>query len=611
MIGWGPRAALLAGFLIAILIAGCQAPPIGRQAGQGHATPSPSAASRLAAADARLFAGDYDGAEARYLTLIRQEVPGASAHYSTLLAYEARLQEAVAQARAAVAQQADSDSLGRLARALDWSEDVSGAVVAGARAVQGGTVTPLAHVFYSEALADVGRFSDAERELRTAERAVTGGYERSELDREWANLYRDRGQYQSELNYLELALKDLPSFPERQLELARYHYANQKPAAAQAILDKLAAGSTKQNYWALVGGGGAAFIGGDVSHAGSMFSAAAQVRPAGAEAVLGLAELDVAVKRDFNTAHDRLVEALRKDPKSADVYRYLRYLSLLVLKKDADAELKSLVPEPPADLAALRKAAIERTNSYRAAVGVPPLSEDPAVAEGAEAHAYFYLFNFGQSQLQGLGIHTEDPSLPGFTGANSLVRDHKFGYTGNRGAEVINHVAVPEGSVQVWMDSVYHRYPLLARETSVAGYGEAGLGIASISIMDLGVGDPGRGDAIVYPVPDQPDVPAYFNGQEVPDPVPQGASFPVGYPITLQVGASQTLTVISGRLFGSDNQEVPSYTLQPGSSGVTQSEWALLAQRPLKAGARYTAEVIGKVDGQDFSKRWSFTVAPQ
>jgi tetratricopeptide (TPR) repeat protein len=609
MIGWGPRAALLAGFLIAI--AACQAPALGRQSSRSNPTPSPSAAARLAAADARLFAGDYDRAEAMYLALVRDEAPGAAAHYSTLLAYEARLPEAVAQARAGVSVSADSDSLARLTRALDWSEDVAGAVAAGARAVHTGRVAPLAHVFYSEALADAGRFSEAEGELRAAERVVAGGYQRSELDREWANLYRDRGQFQSEFNYLQLAVKELPSFPERQLEVVRYDYANQRPASAQAILDRLAGGPFKRNYWVLVGGAGAAFIGGDAGHASSLFSAAAQVRPGGADAVLGLAELDVAVKRDFNAAHDRLVDALKKDPSSGDVYRYLRYLDLLVLKKDADAELSSLVPQPPPDLAAARKAALDRLNSYRAALGVAPVSEDPAVAEGAEAHAYFYLFNFGQSQLQGLGIHIEDQSLPGFTGSNSLLRDRHFGYAGNRGAEVINHVAIPEGSIQVWIDSVYHRYPLLARETAVAGYGEAGLGILSISIMDLGVADPGRGDPIVYPRPDQPDVPGYFNGREVPDPLPQGANYPVGYPVTLHVGTGQTLTVASGKLIGSDNQEVASYTLQPGGSGLTQSEWALLAQHPLTPGARYTVEVVGKVDGQDFSKRWSFTVASQ
>ncbi|MDQ6921655.1 MAG: hypothetical protein M3170_08665, partial [Candidatus Dormibacteraeota bacterium] len=326
MIGWGPRAALLAGFLI--LIAACQGPAFGRQSTGTSPTASPSTAGRLAAADARLFAGDYDGAEAGYQALVKEGVPGAAAHYSTLLAYQTRLPDAVAQARAGVSLKADSDSLGRLARALDWSEDVSGAVAAGARAVQARPVTPLAHVFYSEALADAGRFSESERELRAAEQVVSNGYQRSELDREWANLYRDRGQYQSELNYLELAVKELPSFPERQLELVRYDYVNQKAASAQAILDRLAGGPNKRNYWVLVGGGGAAFIGGDANHAGALFSAAAQVRPGGADAVLGLAELDVAVKRDFNAAHDLLVDALKKDPSSAEVYRYLRYLDL-------------------------------------------------------------------------------------------------------------------------------------------------------------------------------------------------------------------------------------------------------------------------------------------
>src|SRR5205823_6509690 len=138
MIGWGPRAALLAGFLIAI--AACQAPALGRQSSRSNPTPSPSAAARLAAADARLFAGDYDGAEAMYVALVRDEAPGAAAHYSTLLAYEARLPEAVAQARAGVSVSADSDSLARLTRALDWSEDVAGAVAAGARAVHTGRV---------------------------------------------------------------------------------------------------------------------------------------------------------------------------------------------------------------------------------------------------------------------------------------------------------------------------------------------------------------------------------------------------------------------------------------------------------------------------------------
>jgi hypothetical protein len=610
MSGRGSRAALLAGLLMAVMA--CQAPAIRPQSTHPTPTPSPSGAERLEAADARLFAGDYDGAEARYLALIKDDVPGGAAHYSTLLAYEGRLQDAVAQAKAAVRSRTDSDSLARLARALDWSEDVAGAVAAGARAVQARPVTPLAHIFYSEALADSGQFSEAERELRAAERVVGDGYLRAELDREWANLYRNRGEQQSELNYIQLALKHQPAFPERQLELVRYDYSNQRPAAAQAILDKLRAGPNGRSYWVLVSGAGAAFIGGDTARADSLFTSAAQVRPGGAEAVLGQAELAVTVKRDFNAAHDLLAQVLKKDPGATQVYRYLRYLDLLVLKKDPDADLRALVPNPPADvMPELRKVALDTVNGYRSAVGAPPVSEDPALSQGAEAHAYYYLFNLGQPQLQGLGIHSEDESLPGFTGANSLLRDRHFGYSGTRGAEVIDHVATPEGSVRVWIDSVYHRYPLLARETAAAGFAVVSLGIVSISILDLGVGDPGQSDPVVYPTPGQVDVPVQFNGREVPDPVPAGGAYPVGYPVTLQVGAARTLAVTSGHLIGPDGREVAGYALGPAGSGLTPWEWALLPRQPLKAGGRYTVEVVGKVDGQDFTKSWSFTVASQ
>src|SRR5581483_2161190 len=99
----------------------------------------------------------------------------------------------------AVDERPDSASLARLTRAYDWSLDVPAAVATGARAVAVQPVDPLAHVFYSEALADAGRFAEAEAQLRAAERAAPpDGYTRSEIYREWANYYRDRQETQSE-----------------------------------------------------------------------------------------------------------------------------------------------------------------------------------------------------------------------------------------------------------------------------------------------------------------------------------------------------------------------------------------------------------------------------
>ena len=591
--------------LVAVLLslAGCQAP--------GTSGPSPRSSPsaqdpRLQAADAKLLGGDYDGAETAYRALLEAEVPGAASHLSTLLAYEGRFHEAVTTARAGVDARADSDSLARLTRALDWSQQLDQALATGARAVAAKPVQPLAHVFYAEVLADTGHFDAAVRELRAAEGASGDAYLRSEIDREWANYYRARGDTGAELNYTQLAVKDEPRFPERQLDLIRYDYGNGRTDAARAAIDKLLRASGK-NFRLLLATADSAFVGADGDRASSLYAAAAQVSP-DPEAALGQAEVLVVTKRDFNGAHDLLTAALRRDPTSSDVYEYLRYLDLLLLKKDPDAELSQLAPQRPAALAADRKAALDRVNAYRSGVGMAALQEDPALAEAAQAHAYYYLFNFGQPQLQGLGIHTEDPSLPGFFGASSLDRDRHFGYSGGRAAEVIDHDFTPEASVETWADSVYHRYPLLDHESQAEGYGTAAVGPLNVQVLDLGMASAGQADPVVYPAAGQKDVPGTFTGNEIPNPLPQGAIPPTGYPVTLQVGGAQKLAIASARLVDPAGHEVPSYQLAPADA-VAASEWAILAQQPLQPGATYTAEVTGKIDGQDFSRRWSFTVA--
>jgi len=188
-----------------------------------------------------------------------------------------------------------------------------------------------------------------------------------------------------------------------------------------------------------------------------------------------------------------------------------------------------------------------------------------------------------------------------------LLRARHFGYPGARGSEVINHVYTPEAAIQIWLDSVFHRYPMLSPETGAGGYGEAQLGILSVSVYDFGLTDPGRSDAVVYPAAGQQDVPAAFTGNEVPDPVPPGGSYPVGYPLTLQVGSADALEVVSSKLQGPDGQDVPSYVLLP-NQGVGAGEWALLAKQPLQPGKTYSVEVSGKLNGDSWTKKWQFTV---
>ena len=581
--------------LLGLLATACQ--PI--TAGKPAATAIPS--DPVAAADARLYAGDYDGAEAAYRKLLPN--PVAQAHYVLLLDYENRFVEAVAQARAAAAAHPDSITLGRLTRALDWSEDVTAAVDAGGRAVKAAPVDPLAHVFYSEALADSARFGSARLELKAGEAAARGAYAIAEVEREWSNYYRGLGDVVEELNHLQLSTKAQPAFPERQLELARYLYAQQKPDAARALLSSV---SKKHpgDYGVNVAVGDTAGLHQDSAVAEAAYRAALKVRPNGAAASLGMAELDVSVKRDFSGAHDLLLASFRANPSSLDVYGYLFYLDLLVLKTDPVKELGAA--PAGSGLADARKQALERVNSYRSKVGLAAITESPQLSDAALAHAYFWLFNFGQTAIADVKVHTEDPTLPGAVGADPLARAQHFGYTGQRTAEDISHAYLPTAAVDHWVDAVFHRLTLGDPEAASAGYGEVQVGALSIQVLDIGLGPASTHGPIVYPAVDQTSVPNAFLGNEIPDPSPS-ARYPTGYPITVQVGSGSALKVQAAQLIGPDGKSVSGYNLDPAQLAANQ--WGVLPRDPLTAGGRYTFRMSGTVDGQAFQKVWSFTVA--
>ncbi|MDQ6917764.1 MAG: hypothetical protein M3Z98_00245 [Candidatus Dormibacteraeota bacterium] len=582
---------------LGLLGSACQPTSLGRPA------TSPIPSDPLAAADTRLFAGDYDGAEAAYLKLISADNPSAQAHYVLLLDYENRFGEAIVQARAAVLAHPGSPALARLTRALDWSEDVTGAVDAGSRAIKAAPVDPLSHVFYSEALADSGRFPNARTELAAGEKTARDAYALGELEREWANYYRGLGDLNEQLNHLQLSIKAQPRFPERQLELARFQYAGKNQGAAHTLIAAVRE-QHPGDYGVNVAVGDTAALHLDTAVAEAAYLKALKIRPNGTAASLGEAQLDVAMKRDFTAAHDLLLASLKANPSSLEVYNYLYHLDLLVLKTDP---VRELGPAPDGTaLSSARKQALDRANGFRSTAGTPALVESAPQAAAALAHSYFWLFNFGQAAVADVRIHEEDPSLPGAFGADSLARAQHFGYTGSRTAEDISHAYQPVAAVDHWVDAVLHRLALGDPEAATAGYGEAQVGALSIQVLDLGLGAASTHGPVVYPAADQANVPSSFLGNEIPDPSP-AARYPTGYAITFQVGSASTLKVQAAQLAGPDGKAVSGYPVDPTRLGANQ--WGVLPTLPLLPGGRYTFQLNGTIDDQAFSKTWSFTVA--
>jgi tetratricopeptide (TPR) repeat protein len=556
----------------------------------------------LAAADTAFWSGRWTGAEADYRRLAAHGDAHAESHLALLLVYEARFVDAVAEAKLAVQHSPDSDTYARLTRALDWSDDIPAAVAAGAQAVAATPTDPLAFAFDSEALADAGRYDDALAQLDRAESAARTSYERAEALREWSNYYRDRGRGDDAFNYVELAQHAEPSFPPRTVELANEYFGRGASGAADART-QLEGLLNRGDPAVLAVAGDAAFGAGDAVDAERYYRAALGTAPGDPTSSLGLAEVLVAGKKDPKAALDVLNAALAKHPNADAVYYYRGWLVTLVLTPTTDTS-----PTALPTLQAERTAAYDLVNSFRQKVSLPVLREDRSLAAAAEAHAYYVLFNWGNSKLAGLGIHSEDPSLPGFSGQNSAERDRHFGYAGFQSAEVLNHTGTSTAAVQVWIDSVYHRLPLIGRESSGIGYGEAQVGTLAVNVMDFGVGAAESADPIVFPYQDQTDVPAGFVGNEVPDPAPN-ARYPVGYPITIAAGGADSLSITSASVTPAGGAAVPVIVDQPGKLDLDQNEAAILPQTPLTPGTVYTVRVRGLLDGRPWSDSWTFQVA--
>lgn len=575
----------------------------------GSQHPAIARSDPVAKADTKLFSGDYDGALAAYQQLFNDESASseihahAHAHYATLLDYLDRFPQALDQAQQAVQALDDSDTEGRLARALDWGEDIPGAIAAGSKAVAAKPVVPLSRVYYSEALADGGRYADARAQLLLAE-AATDAYTRAEVEREWANYYRGKGDPLEELNHLELSVKAQPGFPERTIELARHDYLVGKGSDAGTLLQRVAKQHPKDYGLANVIAD-TAYVNNDGQLALSQYQRALQVQPNGPDAALGEAEVEADGQRSFSSAHDTLAAALKADPKQAALAEYLFWLDQLVLKTDGGAELKSLGVESSDAEAGARKTLMDAENSLRKSAGLDPVVDNPALDQAAAAHAYYFLFNFGDQSLAGTGVHSENAQLPGYSGANSAQRAQHFGYSRNRGEEVIAHAYLGSGALSAWSDSVYHRLGLLDPEELDAGYAQVQVGALSIQVLDLGLGDASRHSAVAYPADGASGLPRAFTGSEVPDPL-SGVRYPVGYPITVQAGSSSTLQVASANLRGAAGT-TPVYVIPPGSDALTRNEFAMVPRQPLAAGS-YTATVDGTLDGQPLHLSWQFSV---
>ncbi|MGI6697538.1 MAG: stalk domain-containing protein [Clostridia bacterium] len=256
----------------------------------------------------------------------------------------------------------------------------------------------------------------------------------------------------------------------------------------------------------------------------------------------------------------------------------------------------------------------DRINYYRGIAGLPGMTIDKSLNAAANNHALYVSSNTNAGHYQNNKKHQY------FTGEMPWDRTRYFGYMSPMVAENIHFVKSHTGAVDDWMDSVYHRLPLINPIYKHMGYGYAVKDTKYVNVLEVGAVRYNGLDrqVVVYPADGQRGVPLTWSGMEQPDPfrLYPGVKGPGGYPITVLVSGDRTERV-----------ELKSASIAEGSTGSVKfyrfdasndpelddnNAIVLVPERNLKPYTTYrvniTMEIIYDEDSrEELKKEWTFT----
>lgn len=260
----------------------------------------------------------------------------------------------------------------------------------------------------------------------------------------------------------------------------------------------------------------------------------------------------------------------------------------------------SSTPPPPASTNGTRSndpvLMLRVQNELRAAVGAPPVRSDDRVTAAAQRHAE-YLARAGASG------HDETPGAPGYTGTTVQERLAAQGYTGSTASEVVASSDSGTEDVRFLWDMPYHRLGMMHPQAVVAGWGHAEIDGRTVTVgvlvFDFAAGAP---DRVRSPAAGQ-RVAGSWAGIESPDPLPAGATRPVGYPVMVVYPGARSVDLKNAKLTDASGREV-AVSIVPQ---IYERDYAaIVPTAPLASGARYRVRLELSVGGADVVDEWEF-----
>lgn len=207
--------------------------------------------------------------------------------------------------------------------------------------------------------------------------------------------------------------------------------------------------------------------------------------------------------------------------------------------------------------------------------------------------------------------HTEVTGCTGFTGADVQTREVAAGYPQSLAyTEVATTFGNnPAAAVPSWINTVFHRIPLLDPWTVDMGYG----GATGCDAIDIGRGMSSipTSTIVVYPYDGQTNVPTSFSGREGPQPPAPSGGYPSSYPVNIY---AQSLSVTQHVLTKSgDSTPIVHLWLDKNSSNLQSGlqgyflDTAFLYGAPFATNTKYQVQIVGTYSGGTLNKTWTFT----
>ncbi len=290
---------------------------------------------------------------------------------------------------------------------------------------------------------------------------------------------------------------------------------------------------------------------------------------------------------------------------------------------DAACEEVGTTGDPSAST--VQRDALMRINCYRNLMGLPVADLGSGPDSAAANHAAY------MDETDEYSFMEADTQAANYTGYDMLDRleaaDYEVDLSVENPREMLAAVANGNDAdaahaIDNWMNTVYHRQPLVVPMLQEVGVGVRGsfVDLITVAPWDTAVNDgPGGRWVVPYPVAGQENVPTSFRSDaESPDPVAGvdevGSPISVTFQDEVWVDDSNHFDIhlvpegCSLQTQGGDPVEVK--LLEPDNDGHLNDTVVMVPMSPLDANQTYVVEFSVLVGNLTWERSWSFTTAP-